>query len=174
MIVSWWRCVLGRSRLDRHALHLSSCCPDFMVDLSILRAVRWGFDRRFVITSAPTSAGLAQPHFLVGLLRWWTRQWCPSRSRICGPNWCTLCDQLDLLVFTSLFAFFAIDRSGFLLFRDISANDSQVPEHEIGDQDLFKQRPTSIGELNVTETIDGSFDVDGVSSVIVWEPRRCG
>lgn len=41
-------------------------------------------------------------------------------------------------------------------------DDAEVPEHEVRDEDLLEQRSTRVGELDVTEPVDGSLDVDGV------------
>jgi hypothetical protein len=64
---------LRRPGLYRHPLNLSGSGPDFMIDLSILRAIRRSLDWRFMVSSIPTSTRFAQSHLLVGLLGWWTR-----------------------------------------------------------------------------------------------------
>lgn len=40
-------------------------------------------------------------------------------------------------------------------------DDAEIPEHEIGDQDLLVERPARVGEFDVAETVDGAFDVNG-------------
>jgi hypothetical protein len=90
VVVSRRRCILRRPRLYRHSLNLSGSGPDFMIDLSILRAIRRSLDWCFMISSIPSSTWFAQSHLLVGLLRWWARQWRASRSRVGRLDRCSL------------------------------------------------------------------------------------
>jgi hypothetical protein len=131
-----------------------------------------------VISTTSTPLRLAQPN--LPLLRGWTWEWNSSRSRIRRLDWRSLGHQFLLLIFTpsstffALFTFlalFTICRACFLFLIDISTNDTEVPEHQVGYQDLFKQRSTSISELDVTKAIDGSFDMYRISSIITRKAR---
>ena len=138
-----------------------------MFDLSILRAVRRCLYGCFVISSRSTSLGFAESctTFPDGrLLRWIAWEWGTCRSAVCRFDRCPLCDHLDLLVFST--SFLAICRVWLLLLGHISSNDTKVPEHEIRNKDLFEQGSSSIRQLDMTQSVDGSFYMYGVTSEI--------
>lgn len=57
--------------------------------------------------------------------------------------------------------------AGFLLFRwSGTADDTEVPEHQIGDENLLNQWSTSIRQLDVRQTVNRSLDMDRVTGKV--------
>jgi hypothetical protein len=79
--------------------------------------------------------------------------------------------QIGSILLPLLFLFFLLP-VGLLLFlhtrRSVlrSVDDGEVPEHEIRDEDLFVERSTRVGELDVGESVNRALDVDRVASKV--------
>lgn len=150
-----------------------------LVDLSVLNSVLRRPNGRFCRPKSWTSCSRILLLRQARSFRRWTRRRCRSvdvrvltrvtRRRSLDRSDLGFLDLLDvrlgssssllLLPFPS--SLLSLLPSGLSL-----VDDAEVPEHEVGDEDLFVERPTRVGELDVTEPVDGSFDVDGVASEV--------
>lgn len=152
-----------RSRpLHAHTLYLSGRSSDFVFHLRVLLAVLWGSHRRFVVSSSSAPLRLRQSR-LLGCWRWRVvGDGCSCRTDIRRFRRRPLHHDLLLLLLITL----AIRASRFLLLLDVSANDTEIPEHQIRDEHLLEKRSSGIGELDMAQSVNGSLHMNRVSGEV--------
>lgn len=61
-----------------------------------------------------------------------------------------------------------------LLIVILLVDDREIPEHQVGDEDLLIERPARVGELDVAETVDGPLNVDRIAGKVGRGAERGG
>lgn len=134
-----------------------------VIDLSVLHSVRRCSDWSLIVSATSTSIRLSQARLLRRRRGYRGRA---GDTRI-GSFWRGTFDcgfhVLFLLVHTVWL----------LLLRDIPSYYTQVPKHQVRDEDLLIQRSASIGELDMAQPVNSSLDVDWVPCKVA-EAERCG
>ena len=181
-----WRWMFPRDRqvwsascTDRtRTFHPYPGISHFRIDLGVLHPVTWASYRCLGIsTGLSTSIGLCQPrllsarrdiplsHLYLHLFRHLSWQWFACTTHIDGLGRRTFGRRCLVI----LLVFLARTTPGIRLFLlgYIPSNHSEVPEHEVGDEYLFIQWPSSVGEFDMTQSVDSSLYMDWIPCKLV-------
>jgi len=131
--------------------------PKLVVDQGILHAVGRCPDRSLVVTTSSAPIRFSEP----SLFR---RRDGASNSRVRGFGRCSSNGGLDLLLLL-------LTTIGLLLIRNVATNDTEVPKHEVGDEDLLVKRSAGIRQFDMTQSIYRTLNMNGIPSEAV-EARR--